>query len=223
MGVAHGYEAVVELVFVVAFDNKAVLDYLFTVNESALRDNAYRETIDLADTDIFAVGIGLASQSLQMDAHVLLVLILAVIKYKAVDWIAVLISLNNRLVPGIVCFHSLNRSLVVGNVVADGLEPEPGIADALVEGFALTLQRHNALFEFCFLQQVCISAENSHVFREIHTVLLVHCALVDGSRSECAGFELVDECRLAVKKIELIGVQRFLNSIDDYIHLIISI
>ena len=28
---------------------------------------------------------------------------------------------------------------------------------------------------------------------------------------------------LAVKKIELIGVQRFLNSIDDYIHLIISI
>ncbi|WP_290154833.1 hypothetical protein, partial [Bacteroides acidifaciens] len=97
MCVAHGNEAVVELVFVVAFDNKTVLDAFSAVNDRPLRYYAYREAIDLADTDVFTVGVGRASQSLQVDAHVLLILILTVVKDKTVDRIAVLVSLNSRL------------------------------------------------------------------------------------------------------------------------------
>ena len=63
---------------------------------------------------------------------------------------------------------------------------------------SLTLQCGDALFKFRLFQQVSIATEDCHIFREVHAVLLVHCALVDGSRSECTGFELVDECRFAV-------------------------
>ena len=104
--------------------------------------------------------------------------------------------------------------------MADGLEPELGIGNTLVVGFTLTLQCRNTLFKFRLVEKVGVTTENSHILREVHAVLLVHCTLVDGSRSECAGFELVDECRLAMEKIELVGIQRLLNGIDDYIHLI---
>ena len=80
-----------------------------------------------------------------------------------------------------------------------------------------------ALFELRLFQQVCVTGQNRHIFREVHAVLLVHRALVDGSRSERAGFELCDESSLAVEKIELVGVQRFLNRIDYHIHLVVGI
>ena len=80
-----------------------------------------------------------------------------------------------------------------------------------------------AFFELRLFQQVCVTGQNRHIFREVHAVLLVHRALVDGSRSERTGFELCDESSLAVKKIELVGVQRFLNRIDYYIHLVVGI
>ncbi len=73
MGVAHGDEAVVELILVVAFDNKSVLDAFPAVNKRALRDNAYRETIDLADALILPEGISTLCQTLKVYAHVLLI------------------------------------------------------------------------------------------------------------------------------------------------------
>ena len=48
VGVGHGDEAVVELVFVVAFNHKSVLYGLLAVNNCTLRDNADGKTIDLA-------------------------------------------------------------------------------------------------------------------------------------------------------------------------------
>ena len=66
MGVTHGDEAVVELVFVVAFDHKAVLNNLLAVNERAFRDYAYRKAIDLSDALVLAVCVGTLRQPLQV-------------------------------------------------------------------------------------------------------------------------------------------------------------
>ena len=49
IGVAHGDEAVVELVFVVAFDHKTVLYCLDAVSQGFIGDYAYWEAIDFAD------------------------------------------------------------------------------------------------------------------------------------------------------------------------------
>ena len=69
---------------------------------------------------------------------------------------------------------------------------------------ALTLRRCYPLFKFSLVKQVGIATENSHLIREVYAVLLVHSTFVNGSRSECAGFELVNESRLATEKVELI-------------------
>lgn len=92
MGVAHGDEAVVELVFVVAFNHKSVLNSLFAVNECALRDYAYREAIDLADALVLTVGVGTLRQPLQVDTHVLLVGEVTGVDGEIVKRIAVLVS-----------------------------------------------------------------------------------------------------------------------------------
>ena len=142
-----------------------------------------------------------------MDTHVLLVGEVAGVDSEIVERIAVLISPDNSLVPGDISLHPLDCRLVVGNVVGDGLVPELGIGDALVVRLALTFKRGYALFKFRLFQQVGVAAENSHILREVHAVLFIHRALVDSSRSECARFKLVDERSLAVKKIELVGIQ----------------
>ena len=169
------------------------------------------------------MGVGTLCQTLKMYAHVLLVGEIAGVDSEIVDGITVFVPLNDRSIPGSVLFHATDCRLVVGNVVGDGLVPELGIGDALVVRLALTFKRGYALFKFRLFQQVGVAAENSHILREVHAVLFIHRALVDSSRSECARFKLVDECRLAMEKIELVGIQRLLNGIDDYIHLIISI
>ena len=53
-----GIEAVVELVFVVTFDNKAVLNGLLAVNEIVLGDDADGEAIDLTDALVLTVCVG---------------------------------------------------------------------------------------------------------------------------------------------------------------------
>ena len=50
-----GIEAVVERVFVVTFDNKAVLNGLLAVNEIVLGDDADGEAIDLTDALVLTV------------------------------------------------------------------------------------------------------------------------------------------------------------------------
>ena len=167
--------------------------------------------------------VGTLHQSLQMDTHVLLVGQGAGVDGEIVDRVAVLVLFDNGLISGDISLHPLDCCLVVGNVVGDGLVSKSGIRNALVVCLALTFKRGYALFEFRLFQQVGVTAENSHILREVHAVLFVHCALVDGSRTECAGFELVDERSLAMKKIELVGVQRFLHCVDDYIHLVVSV
>ena len=49
MGIGHGDEAVVELVFVVALNYKAILNGFLAVGQHTFRDNAYGESIDLTD------------------------------------------------------------------------------------------------------------------------------------------------------------------------------
>ena len=204
MSIAHGDEAVVELVFVVAFDHKTVLNCLLTIHEGALRDNGNRESIDLADTLVLTVGVGTLCQSLQMNTHVLLIGQVAGVEGEIVERITVLVSPDDCLVPCDISLHPFDCRLVVGNVVGDGLVSELGIGNALVVRLALTLQRGYAFFEFRLFQQVGIARQDSHVLREVHAVFLIHSSFVDSSRAECAGFELVDECSLAMEKVELI-------------------
>ena len=56
---------------VLALNDKTGLHHLDAVVDSPLGDDAYRKTIDLADTDILAAGVGTLCQTLQMDTHVL--------------------------------------------------------------------------------------------------------------------------------------------------------
>ena len=58
MGVAHGDEAVVVLIFVVALNYKSVLYGLLAVNNCAFRDNADGKAIDFSDALILTVGVG---------------------------------------------------------------------------------------------------------------------------------------------------------------------
>ena len=53
--------------------------------------------------------------------------------------------------------------------------------------------------------------------------VFVRTALVDCAKPHRPAFELGYECLLAMQEVELVRVQRLLNRIDDYIHLIISI
>ena len=148
VGVAHCDEAVVELVFIVPFNHKAVLNSLFAVNKCALRDNGDREAIDFADTLVLTVGVGALRQSLQMDTHVLLVGHGAGVDGEIVDRVAVLVLFDNGLISGDISLHPLDCCLVVGNVVGDGLVSKSGIRNALVVRLALTFKRGYALFEF---------------------------------------------------------------------------
>ncbi len=127
MGVAHGDETVVELVFVVAFNYKPILNGLLAVNEGTLRDDADREAIDLADALILTVGVGTLCQSLQMDTHVLLVGEIAGVDGEIVERIAVLISPYDCLVADYIGLHPLYCRLVVGNVMRYSLVSELGI------------------------------------------------------------------------------------------------
>ena len=70
------------------------------------------------------VGIGTLCQTLKMYAHVLLIGEIAGVDCEIVDGVAILITLNNRLIPGSVLLHTTDCRLVVGNVVADCLESE---------------------------------------------------------------------------------------------------
>ena len=83
------------------------------------------------------MGVGFHCQPLQVDTHVLLVTKIAGVDSEIVDGGAVLVSLNDRLIPFGVLLHATDSRLIVGDVVADGLEPELGIGNALVVGFAL--------------------------------------------------------------------------------------
>ncbi len=85
---------------------------------------------------------------------------------------------------------------------------------------ALALQSGDTLFKLGLVQQVGISRKNSHIFREVHTALLVHRALVDSSRPKSARFKLVDECCLALQKIELVRVQRLLDGIYNDVDIV---
>ena len=125
MGVGHCNEAIVELVFVVAFNHKAVLNGLLPVNKISLRDDTDWEAIYLADALVLTVGISLHCQTLQMDTHILLVGEVAGIYGEIVDGVAVFVSLDDRRIPGCILFHSPDCRLIVGNIMADSLESEP--------------------------------------------------------------------------------------------------
>ena len=207
MGVAHGDEAVVVLVFVVAFDYKAVLHTFPTVNQRPLRDNRYRKTIDLADTLVVSVRVGTLCQPLKMYAHILLIGKIAGVNLQVVQRIPVLVTLDNRIVPCPVRLHTFKCSLVVGYVVGNGLVTELRVSDTLAVCLALTFQRRYTFFKFSLIKQISVTGENSHILREVHAVLLIHSTLINGTRSQSTGFELVNKCSLAVEKVELVGVQ----------------
>ncbi len=131
MGVAHGdviglplvklaeQEPVVELVFVVAFNNKTVLNCLLTVNKCALRYDGNREAIDFADAFVLTVCVGTLRQCLQMDTHVLLIGEVASVDGEIVLGIAVFISHYYCLIADNIRLHPLDCRLVVGNVMGD--------------------------------------------------------------------------------------------------------
>ena len=158
-----------------------------------------------------------------MYAHVLLIGQFAVIESEIVYRVALLVTLHNCLILGKVGFHQSDCRLIVGNVVGDCLQPELSIAASFVERFAFTLQCSNALFKFRLVEKVGIAGKDSHIFGEVHARFLVHASLVNGSRSQCSAFELVDESCLAMEKIELVGVQRLLHRINNHINLIVSV
>ncbi len=81
--------------------------------------------------------VGFHRQPLQVDTHILLVSEIAGVDSEIVDGVAVFVPLNNCRIAGGIRLHATDCRLVVGNVVADGLEPELGIGNALVVGFSL--------------------------------------------------------------------------------------
>ena len=62
MGIGHGYETVVVLIFIAAFNYKAVLDPLTSINDSPLTYYGDWETIYFSDTEILAMRIGTLGQ-----------------------------------------------------------------------------------------------------------------------------------------------------------------
>ena len=87
----------------------------------------------------------------------------------------------------------------------------------------LTLQRGDALFKFRLLQQVGIPRKDSHVLGKVHAGVLIHRAFINRSRPKRATFQLRYECLLAVKKVELVGIQRPLHGVDYHIHLVVVV
>ena len=80
--------------------------------------------------------------------------------------------------------------------------------------FSFSFQRCNLLLQFGFVQKVGITGKNSHIFGEVHTVLLVHSTLVDSPCAHRSAFELVDECLFTVQQIEFVAVERFLHGVS---------
>ena len=163
MGVSHCQLTVVVLVFVIAFDNKTVLHFLNTVRHHSFGDNADREAVNLADTLILTVGVGALCQSLQVDTHVFLIEKIAGVNREIVDRVALLVTLHNLVITLPIRFHALDRRLVVGDVMGNGLEFELAVATSFVERLTFTLQRRYPLFKFCLVEQVGVAGEYRHV------------------------------------------------------------
>ena len=86
------------------------------------------------------MGVCSLCQSLQVNAHILLVLELTAINGEIVDGVAVLISLDYGRIFFKVRLHPCHSRLIVLNIMGDGTQTELGISTALAEGLALTLQ-----------------------------------------------------------------------------------
>ena len=93
---------------------------------------------------------------------------------------------------------------------------------ATVEGFALAFEGGNLFLQLGFVQQVGVAGEDGNVLGEVHAALLVHAALVDGTGTHRAFFELGDEQLLVVKQVEFVAVEGFLDGVVDNIDFVVG-
>ena len=93
-----------------------------TVNHRRLGYDGNRESVNLTDTLVTTVGVGVNRQTLQVDTHILFIGKPAGVDGEVVYRVAVLVTLYHSLVTGIIGFHLRNRRLVVGYVVGNHLQ-----------------------------------------------------------------------------------------------------
>lgn len=111
---------------------------------------------------------------------------------------------------------------VLGDGLHDVFQFGFGGGFATVEGFALAFEGGYLLLQLGFVEQVGVAGEDGDVLGEVHAALLVHAALVDGTGTHRAFFELGDEQLLVVKQVEFVAVEGFLDGVVDYIDFVVG-
>ena len=75
------------------------------------------------------------------------------------------------------------------------------------EVLTLGFQGSNLLVKFGFLQKVGVARKHCHIFREVHTAVLVHRPFINGTATKRVCLQLVDEKLLIMQQVELVTVQ----------------
>ena len=166
--VSHCQMPVVVAVPVVACHHKSVVAELQPVFECPFADHLDGEAVQFAHSLVLSACRGIPGYLLQALADCLLVGGIQPVNPEQVQPVAFLVCPggSGEFLP--VLRHGGYGGLVIPQFSGLSLQFQFGLALALAEGLAFTLQRGNLLLQLRLVQQVGVSRQYRHVFRKIH-------------------------------------------------------